>query len=34
MRKAITLFMAMAVAGCAVGSDYKRPTIEAPPSFR
>ena len=35
MRKAIIfLFVAVAVAGCAVGPDYKRPVIEAPQSFR
>jgi multidrug efflux system outer membrane protein len=34
MRKAIILFIALAVAGCAVGPDYKRPVIEAPQSFR
>ena len=35
MRKAVIfLFVAVAVAGCAVGPDYKRPVIEAPQSFR
>jgi len=34
MRKAIILFVAVAVAGCAVGPDYKRPAVEAPQSFR
>jgi multidrug efflux system outer membrane protein len=34
MRKAIILLVAVAVGGCAVGPDYKRPEIEAPQSFR
>ena len=34
MRKAVILLIALSVAGCAVGPDYKRPVVDSPQSFR
>jgi len=34
MKKAIILLVAVALAGCAVGPDYKRPAVDVPQSFR
>jgi multidrug efflux system outer membrane protein len=34
MKKAVILFVAVALAGCMVGPDYKRPTIDMPKSWR
>ncbi len=34
MRKPITLFIAVFLAGCAVGPNYRRPAVETPQSFR
>ncbi len=33
MRKCITLVLAVVLAGCSVGPDYKRPAVTAPESF-
>ena len=34
MKKAIIFLVAVALAGCAVGPDYKKPTVDVPQSFR
>src|SRR5512136_3148327 len=34
MKKAIIFLVAVALAGCAVGPDYRKPTVDAPQSFR
>jgi multidrug efflux system outer membrane protein len=34
MKKAIIFLVAIALAGCAVGPDYKKPTVDIPKSFR
>jgi len=34
MKKAIIFLVAVALAGCAVGPDYRKPTVDVPQSFR
>jgi len=34
MKKAIIFLVAVALAGCAVGPDYRKPTVDVPKSFR
>ena len=34
MRRLLFLTLAVSLSGCMVGPDYRRPTVEIPPSYR